>query len=466
MDICAFIEELRADEARVEQVIKLASTFWDSGVFTVTLRQPPLLKATLLLQLANWCWHATLRDALRLWWQQSSLVAVVRSPIVHSPSPRDYGDRGTDRLKTVSCAADRESVFELSAGSEFAPDNEAELARVAIRECDKLRAELVGARAEFHEASSQQLSPLRNRDGHVDSGATDLCDVELCDCNVAGFGTTEDWDRLLGELLAAQAEASESAIAEANAAMEMSELRGLSVRAEELQAELFTARAELSQGGADRLSGSAAEFEEADQAMSEAFTEQAAFLQRSSGEGEAFVAPTLPEAEKSSSEAAVPVMVEGREPHISEQAATGETESAAAAACSENTDRSTVCLGAASKTEAAAATAGGDVEEQPGKLKRHVGESDANACGAIITAVPEGEKCSRHVGESVAQQRCEGGEETSVSESDSGSPLTPVEEGGSQSTPEPRSAEVGIGPDSPKDKFVCHAARPKCCGLQ
>lgn len=67
------MKELQTDQARVEEIIKLAGVLWDSGVLRVGVRRPPVLKTSLALRLAERCCRTFLREALQLWWRRSSL---------------------------------------------------------------------------------------------------------------------------------------------------------------------------------------------------------------------------------------------------------------------------------------------------------------------------------------------------------------------------------------------------------
>ncbi|CAE8695370.1 unnamed protein product, partial [Polarella glacialis] len=67
------VQSLCADQARVDEVIKLARTLWDSGALSVSARPLPLLKASLLFRLADRCHRHTLRDALQILWRRANL---------------------------------------------------------------------------------------------------------------------------------------------------------------------------------------------------------------------------------------------------------------------------------------------------------------------------------------------------------------------------------------------------------
>jgi len=69
----AMMRQLCSDQARVDEVIRLASVLLSSGVLVVNQRRPPVVKSTLLIRLAERCYHASLRDTLQLWWRRAAL---------------------------------------------------------------------------------------------------------------------------------------------------------------------------------------------------------------------------------------------------------------------------------------------------------------------------------------------------------------------------------------------------------
>eukprot|EP00931_Biecheleriopsis_adriatica_P057694 TRINITY_DN34246_c0_g1_i1.p1 TRINITY_DN34246_c0_g1~~TRINITY_DN34246_c0_g1_i1.p1 ORF type:complete len:730 (+),score=174.03 TRINITY_DN34246_c0_g1_i1:51-2240(+) len=68
-----FVKSLCADQARVDEIIKLATLLWDSGALQAHAKPLPLLKASLLARTAERCQRHALREAFQLLWKRSSL---------------------------------------------------------------------------------------------------------------------------------------------------------------------------------------------------------------------------------------------------------------------------------------------------------------------------------------------------------------------------------------------------------
>eukprot|EP00971_Amphidinium_carterae_P042819 841439-Amphidinium_carterae.1 len=66
-------EELSAEQACVDEVIKLASILWDSGILLVPNGRQQLLPASLLLRLLDRSRLAQLRNSMRMWWHKCSM---------------------------------------------------------------------------------------------------------------------------------------------------------------------------------------------------------------------------------------------------------------------------------------------------------------------------------------------------------------------------------------------------------
>mmetsp|Transcript_31806 Transcript_31806/g.74290 ORF Transcript_31806/g.74290 Transcript_31806/m.74290 type:complete len:583 (+) Transcript_31806:78-1826(+) len=88
LDLSKLAQELSADQACIDEVIKLASILWDSGILMVPMGRQQMLPASLLLRLLDRCRLAQLRDSLRLWWHKCSmekeLHAIGMLPSKHS----------------------------------------------------------------------------------------------------------------------------------------------------------------------------------------------------------------------------------------------------------------------------------------------------------------------------------------------------------------------------------------------
>lgn len=72
-----FMRDLCRDQARVDEVIRLSSILLTSGALSARSRRPPLLKASLLVRLADLCRKNTLRDTTQLWWRHAALKRCV-----------------------------------------------------------------------------------------------------------------------------------------------------------------------------------------------------------------------------------------------------------------------------------------------------------------------------------------------------------------------------------------------------
>lgn len=100
----AVVREVYADQARVAEVIKLASKLWDSGILSPAPRRPPLMKSCLLVRLADRFHHAALRDALQSWWRRCSLQKVAEE-VTRSggvwPVPLEKHSNGQGQRHTI-----------------------------------------------------------------------------------------------------------------------------------------------------------------------------------------------------------------------------------------------------------------------------------------------------------------------------------------------------------------------------
>jgi hypothetical protein len=128
----AVLRQLYADQARIDEVIKLASKLWDSGVLSSGPRKPPILKSSLLLRLAERWYHISMRDALQHLMRQGTRVRAAQEirhnkdvvePVheKHSVSVHNHGD---GVWQDPRCANPGTNVQELHA------------------ECQRLRAEM------------------------------------------------------------------------------------------------------------------------------------------------------------------------------------------------------------------------------------------------------------------------------------------------------------------------------------
>jgi len=221
----------------------------------------------LLLRLAERSYRGLLGWALRRWWQQSSLKAVVNA----NQEEHCEADRGGGPPLDLQSADRAELLAELRAAQDLAVEvaaREAAKAAAAVQleaaahlEHEQLRAELGLAQAELQAEAAAQQECLAVRaelgEARAELRVADPSEVDLFDQpgEAAGPQAEGPDQELLAQLLEVQAEAAKSAAAEAamaraaadlEAQVRSSEAEALRER-ERLQAELEEARTELAE---------------------------------------------------------------------------------------------------------------------------------------------------------------------------------------------------------------------------
>eukprot|EP00927_Polykrikos_kofoidii_P082934 TRINITY_DN8370_c0_g1_i2.p1 TRINITY_DN8370_c0_g1~~TRINITY_DN8370_c0_g1_i2.p1 ORF type:complete len:1089 (+),score=232.27 TRINITY_DN8370_c0_g1_i2:43-3267(+) len=153
------LRQICSDQARVDEIIKLARTLWDSGILVVNRRRPPLLKSSLLLRMADRCYRAALRDVVQLWWRRAAVQRSVEELGDSRHASRLCGG-GADEARSASVHQGPHAVATAiyqhrGHGSQAPSDTQSaeEFAAMAT-ECAALRAELQDA--------AEQLAQSRN----------------------------------------------------------------------------------------------------------------------------------------------------------------------------------------------------------------------------------------------------------------------------------------------------------------
>eukprot|EP00427_Karlodinium_veneficum_P013819 CAMPEP_0169068762 /NCGR_PEP_ID=MMETSP1015-20121227/4199_1 /TAXON_ID=342587 /ORGANISM="Karlodinium micrum, Strain CCMP2283" /LENGTH=760 /DNA_ID=CAMNT_0009127603 /DNA_START=42 /DNA_END=2324 /DNA_ORIENTATION=+ len=174
------LRQLYADQARIDEVIKLASKLWDSGVLAAGPRKPPILKSSLLVRLAERLYHVSMRDAWQHWWRQGSRLRAAQEM-------RHNKDSGHPQHGTSATSAH-------SQGSGVWQDpryaNTPQLAVSGTNvgdsaaECQRLRAELQAMEERMAEHVAQEKRDLHFPDVGMSSNTrieNDRLRVELTD---------------------------------------------------------------------------------------------------------------------------------------------------------------------------------------------------------------------------------------------------------------------------------------------
>eukprot|EP00929_Paragymnodinium_shiwhaense_P062303 TRINITY_DN3110_c0_g2_i1.p1 TRINITY_DN3110_c0_g2~~TRINITY_DN3110_c0_g2_i1.p1 ORF type:complete len:859 (-),score=235.10 TRINITY_DN3110_c0_g2_i1:162-2738(-) len=187
------LRQICSDQARIDEVVRLANVLWDSGVLQVQKRRPPLLKASLLTRLADRCYYVVMRDSLQLWFRQAALrktleelhgrhgAAAVSSsngghhhPTAVSQDPKGAGaasslESGIEDAAGAAELASVASALVASKGCSEQPGN-AERVTSLEEECARLKAELKEVKdaeeKEWHtERESYQARMTEHEDG-------------------------------------------------------------------------------------------------------------------------------------------------------------------------------------------------------------------------------------------------------------------------------------------------------------
>eukprot|EP00403_Amphidinium_massartii_P009208 CAMPEP_0178407810 /NCGR_PEP_ID=MMETSP0689_2-20121128/19618_1 /TAXON_ID=160604 /ORGANISM="Amphidinium massartii, Strain CS-259" /LENGTH=662 /DNA_ID=CAMNT_0020028891 /DNA_START=22 /DNA_END=2010 /DNA_ORIENTATION=+ len=145
LDLSKLAQELSADQACIDEVIKLASILWDSGILMVPMGRQQMLPASLLLRLLDRCRLAQLRDSLRLWWHKCSmekeLHAIGMLPSKHSDGHHHHHHHHTS-------GSDSDSALASSARAEYERlQMELKSMQAQVDEREQLRAELKALQA-------------------------------------------------------------------------------------------------------------------------------------------------------------------------------------------------------------------------------------------------------------------------------------------------------------------------------
>lgn len=72
------VEDLCNDQAKVDEVIRLATTLWDSGILALSPWQQRLLPFSILLNSVGRVCKASLREAMQCWWRRCMLLRSVQ----------------------------------------------------------------------------------------------------------------------------------------------------------------------------------------------------------------------------------------------------------------------------------------------------------------------------------------------------------------------------------------------------
>lgn len=172
------LRDLAKDQTRVDEVTRLASVLWNTGLFSMNQRRMPLLKASLLFRLVDHCHRTVMRDSVQIWWRKSALMRSAEemcaskmsaehrsTSAAHGPAVREMAGASTP-IGQVICQDPRALAPSVADEAASASNKAAVVAaeakaEQAAGECAELRAELARVAAAQARAEAAEAAALR-----------------------------------------------------------------------------------------------------------------------------------------------------------------------------------------------------------------------------------------------------------------------------------------------------------------